>query len=68
MESIIQIFRMDDLSIETRISIMKKLGTAINYQYAANCTEELIIELILALAPEKEDELRADEHYGLYMK
>lgn len=68
MESIIQIFRMSELSVETRIKIMKKLGTAINYQYAANCTEELVIELILALAPEKESELRADDHYGIYMK
>lgn len=68
MESIIQIFRMDELSIETRISIMKKLGTAINYQYTANCTEELIIELILALDPEKEPDLREDKHYAMYMK
>jgi len=68
MESIIQIFRMDELSVETRINIMKKLGTAINYQYAANCTEELITELILALDPEKEPELRKEEHYAMYMK
>lgn len=68
MESIIQIFRMSELSIETRISIMKKLGAAINYQYASNCTEELIIELILALDPGKEHELREDEHYAMYMK
>jgi hypothetical protein len=68
MESIIQVFRMDELSIETRIGIMKKLGQAINYQYAANCTEELIIELILALDTEKEPELREDSHYGMYMK
>jgi protein-tyrosine-phosphatase len=47
---------------------MKKLGIAINHQYAANCTEELVIELILALDPEKEPELRKDEHYGRYMK
>lgn len=68
MESIIQIFRMDELSIETRISIMKKLGWAINHQYASNCTEELVIELILALDPEKEPELRADKHYSMYME
>lgn len=68
MESIIQIFRMSELSIETRISIMKKLGAAINRQYGSNLTEELIIELILALDPEREPELREDEHYGIYMK
>lgn len=68
MDSIIQIFRMSELSVGTRISIMKKLGKAINYQHAANCTEELVIELILALDPEKEPELREDKQYAMYMK
>lgn len=68
MESIIQIFRMNELSIETRIGIMKKLGAAINRQYGSNCTEELIIELILALDPEKEPGLRRDKRYAMYMK
>lgn len=68
MESIIQIFRMSELSVNVRISIMKKLGMAINHQFASNCTEELVIELILALDPEKEAELKSDEHYGIYMQ
>lgn len=60
MESIISIFRMNELSIETRINIIKKLGRAINDQYGMNMTEDLVIELILALDPEKEPELRKE--------
>ena len=68
MESIIQIFRMDELSIATRINIMKTLGTAINHQFASNITEPLVIELILALDPELESDLRADPKYSFYME
>ncbi len=60
MESIIQIFRMNELSVETRIKIIKKLGVAINYQLAANVTEYLVVELCLALNPECEPELRIE--------
>lgn len=65
MESIIQIFRMSELSIETRIKIMKKLGIAINNQFAANCTEALVYELVLALDPE--NEIKNDEGYSRYI-
>jgi len=57
---------MTELSIETRIKIIKKLGMAINVQFQSNCTEELVIELVLALDPGKEAELMT-EHYGKYM-
>ena len=46
---------MTELSKQTRIKIMMQLGDAINYQYAANVTEPLIYELVMAL----------DEHYQL---
>lgn len=65
MESIIQIFRMDELSIETRIKIMKTLGTAINYQFGANATEPLVYELVLALDPEHE--IANDEKYTIHI-
>lgn len=60
MESIIQVFRMSELSIETRIKVIKKLGCAINYQFASNCTDELVVELCLALNPGREKELRVE--------
>lgn len=49
MESIIQIFRMTELSAVTRENIIKKLGIAINNQYDMNITEELVNELVKAL-------------------
>ncbi len=64
MESIIQVFRMTELSVETRIKIIKKLGTAINFEYGSNMTEGLVIELVLALDPE--NEIVNDEHYKAY--
>ncbi len=54
MEDIIQIFRMEELTKDVRIRIMVKLGDAINYKYASNVTEPLVVELILLLDPENE--------------
>jgi len=49
MKSIIDIFRMDELSKQTRIKIIIKLGTAINGQEGMNITEPLVYELVKAL-------------------
>lgn len=65
MESIIQIFRMKELSIETRIKIIKRLGAAVNYQFAANATEPLVYELVLALDPC--NDIKNDENYTRYL-
>lgn len=46
MESLIQVFRMTEVSIEVRASIIKKLGKAINDQLGMNITEELVAELV----------------------
>ena len=54
MESIIQIFRMSELSVSTRIKIIMKLGEAINYQFGSYVTEGLVYELVLALDPDNE--------------
>lgn len=66
MESIIQIFRMRELSIEARIKIMKSLGTAINNQFGANVTEPLIYELVLVLDPA--NDIKTNDHYLAYIK
>lgn len=57
---------MDEVSIKTRIRLIKKIGTAINYQYGANVTEELVIELILLL--NKNYSFEDDEHLLKYIK
>jgi hypothetical protein len=61
MESIIQVFRMSEISIETRIKIIKQLGHSINHQLGSNCTEALVYELVLALDPE--NEIKQDKYY-----
>lgn len=65
MESIIQIFRMTEVSIAARIRIIKSLGKAINNQFGNNLTEELVYELVLALDPN--DPIKTDEHYRYYV-
>ena len=50
MHSLIEVFRMTEISKETRIKIIKQLGQAINFQYASNITEPLVNELVLALS------------------
>ena len=61
MESLIQVFRMTEISIETRIKILKRLGKAINWSLTANATEPLVYELVLALDPD--NEIRDDKYY-----
>lgn len=51
MESIIQVFRMKEVSAKARIKIMIKLGIAIDCQYSSNITGELVKELVLQLDP-----------------
>lgn len=51
MESLIQVFRMEEVSIATRIKIIKELGRVINAQFSANITEPIVRELVLALDP-----------------
>ncbi len=65
MESLIQIFRMNELTIATRIKIIKALGIAINNQLGGNFTEAIVCELIVALDPE--NDIKETEHYKYYV-
>lgn len=49
MKELIEVFRMEELSPQTRIKILKELGRLMNFQYAANITEPVIRELIYLL-------------------
>lgn len=49
MNALIEVFRMTELSIETRIAVIEKLGRAINDQFAMNITEPIVEELVKAL-------------------
>lgn len=66
MDSLIQIFRMNELSIQTRVRIMKQLGVAINHEFAANVTEAVVYELVIALDPS--NSIKDDEQYKRYLK
>ena len=61
MKSIIDVFRMEEVSKETRAKIIIKLGRAINDQYAMNITEGLVFELVSILDPN--NEILTDGHY-----
>ena len=65
MESLIQVFRMEEISWITKIRILKQLGISINHQYGSNITEPLVYELVLALNPN--DEIKNDEHYKKFI-
>lgn len=66
MKEIIDIFRMNELTVETRIKIIIKLGMAINNTYGMNITEALVYELVLALDPN--NKIKNDEHYLQFVK
>jgi hypothetical protein len=55
---------MTEVSIQTRIRILKQLGAAINHEYGANCTEALVYELVLALDPN--NPIKEDERYLMF--
>lgn len=54
MNSIIEVFRMDEVAPKTRAKIIIKLGKAINAQYGMNITEPLVYELVKQLEPDNE--------------
>lgn len=61
MKAIIDVFRMEEVSKETRAKIIIKLGRAINDEYAMNITDGLVFELVSILDPN--NEILTDEHY-----
>jgi hypothetical protein len=49
VNEIIAVFRMNEVSIDSRIRIIRKLGLALDNQYAMNWTGEIVEELITHL-------------------
>lgn len=52
MKELIEIFRMSEVSAETRCRLLIKMGELINCTFGANVTEPLVYELINILSPE----------------
>lgn len=55
MKELIEVFKMDEVSIDVRCRIIIKLGQAINFQYGMNITEPIVYELVKLLDPENKD-------------
>ena len=66
MQSIIEVFRMSEISPKVRCDILAKLGDSINMQYGMNITEPLVLELIRQLDPTHE--VCNNPHYLLSAK
>lgn len=66
ISSLIEVFRMTEISVEVRERLIRKLGFAINNEMAMNATEELVVELVLALNPDSK--IKEEEHYKRYVK
>lgn len=66
ISSLIEVFRMTELSPDVRERIIRKLGPAINYSFSSNVTEELVLELVLALNPNSD--IKEEEHYKRFLK
>lgn len=59
--SLIEVFRMEEISKKARAQIIIRIGAAINYQFSLNITEPLVYELVMLLDPE--NKILQDEHY-----
>lgn len=54
MKSLIEVFRMEEISNKAKANIIVKLGNAINAQYGMNITEPLVAELVYQIDSEHE--------------
>ena len=64
MKQLLDVAQMTMITKEARIRIIKKLGTAINAQYACNLTEEIVVELVLLIDPK--NDILSDPHYSRF--
>lgn len=63
--ALFEIYRTSELFVKTRITLIKKLGNAINKTHGSNITEPLVYELVLLLDPN--NEIKDDEHYKRFI-
>lgn len=54
ISALIDVFRMEEVAPKTRVSLIIKLGDAINYEFAGNITEPVVYELVKILDPEND--------------
>jgi hypothetical protein len=66
MKELIEIFRMNELSVETRCRVIISLGKLINNTYGSNLTEEIVYELVKIL--DNKHKILTDNHYLGFVK
>lgn len=55
MKELIEVFRMNEVSVAVRCKIIIQLGRAINVEHGMNITEPLVYELVKQLDPENKE-------------
>ena len=66
MNELIDVFRMNEVSVATRCKIIIQLGELINFKYCSNVTEPLVYELVKALDPDNKEVERVP--YNCHLK
>lgn len=66
MQSLIEVFRMVEVTPQTRVRIIIQLGKAINMEHGMNVTEPLVYELVKQLDPDNEEIKK--EYYTRHLK
>jgi len=61
MQSLIEVFRMSEITPKTRVKIIIQLGKAINADHGMNITEPLVYELVKQLDPDNQEV--ENDHY-----
>lgn len=66
MQALIEVFRMVEVTPQTRVRIIIQLGMAINMEHGMNVTEPLVYELVKQLDPDNEE--IKNEYYTRHLK
>lgn len=66
MQALIEVFRMVEVTPQTRVRIIIQLGNAINMEYGMNVTQPLVYELVKQLDPDNEK--IKNEYYTRHLK
>ena len=66
MNALIEVFRMTEISPETRARIIIQLGRCINDEHGMNLTEAIVYELVTQLEPN--NETIKQPHYTKHLK
>ena len=61
MKELLDVYKMSEVSVQTRVSLIIKIGKFLNDQYGMNISEPLVYELVELLDPAHE--ILSNSHY-----